>query len=169
MEMRGSGSISHLHAPRRCNSSWLARSRHDGCLPLGSLNYHAFRRFGNGSRCRSGLGFRCAELGETGAPAAIRVDQSRQERGKGRSAHLNHAGGGESGAKSAREPLQVDRAAAGEDWTLMLLMPRRAAQPVPGPGLSVEPFQAPVLAEPSVLCAPSKTSSPGAAEPDSRR
>ena len=58
-------------------------------------------------------------------------DPPRQEGGKGRSAHLNHADGRESGVKTAASQFRLIATAAGQDWILMLPKPRRAARPSP--------------------------------------
>ena len=143
---------------RRC-----ADRVHIGAVELGGLP-----KIPGCNAAPAGAGVCRAESGETGAYGAVRVGSPRQERGKGRSAHShsNRANGGESGAKSGREPLQVDRGGrrAGLDPHAAQAPPHGATQPAPGLGLAVEPFRSPAVAiiEPPILFAPSEPPPPGA-------
>ncbi len=113
-----------------------------------------------------GAEFCCEESSKTGGHAGARPGLPRQERGKGRSVHLDRADGGESGAKSGQEPLQVDRGGrrAGLGLHVAQAAPHGVAQPMPGLGLATESLGAPAvaLAEPPVLVVPSKAPPPGA-------
>ena len=192
MEMRGPGPYRFFALQGAAKAHWFPRSRLDDCLPLRCFGFSLVPGGGAPPGCPGGAeprrngavelrglpkvpgciaaavgaGSCCAEPGNAGGHAAARPGLPRQEHGKGRSAHSDRADGRESGAKSGREPLQVDRGGGqvGLDPHVAQAAPHGAAQPVPSLGLSVEPFRSPAVApvEPPVLFAPSEPPPPGA-------